>query len=136
MNKQYPLKLARICALLVALSGVSIAGVYVYVASGDLSSGLTLDSVIVATVGLLIVLVGVLLIFTLPKYHKVLIVIMLLLSVASVPLLCLYILLLRMALTAGPVGFQWFLPIALPIIHAVLLVWLIVVSVRFRKPYL
>lgn len=133
MNKPYPLKLARICALLVALAGVLIAGVYVYIASGDLSSGLTLDSVIVATIGLLITLVGVLLIFMLPKYHKVLIAMMLLLSVASLPLLYLYVFLLRMALTAGPVGIQWFLPIALPIIHVVLLVWLIVASVRHRK---
>ena len=135
MSKVYPIKLARACALLVAFSGLLIAGVYAYIASSGLSEGLTIDGVIVTTAGMIVASMGALLTFTLPKYHKVLIVIMLILSVASVPLLSLYILLLRMALTAGPVGVQWFLPIAFPIIHMVLLVWLIIATVRRRKSY-
>lgn len=130
-GKQYPIKLARACALLTALIGILTAGLYMYISGGSFSDP-TSDGIIVAAVGLFIALMGILLVFILPKYHKVLIGLMLILLLASVPALSTYVLLLRMALTTGPIGVQWFLPIALPVVWAVLLIWLIVTSVRRR----
>lgn len=129
MHKQHPLKLARVCALFVVFSGLLIAGAYLYVSSGGISGELTTDRVIVPAIGLLIALVGVALLFILPRYYKLLIFLLFVLSVASIAFLLFYWFLMQLGTSDRSVDFSTMVLTTLPALPPItcigLFIWLI-----------
>lgn len=92
MSKRYPIKLARACALFVVLLGILVPCTSIHIGV----DGPTTIDIIIAAIGLALVFIGMMLLFVLPKYHKLLIAVMSALSVLSLLSLIFYWYMIRL----------------------------------------
>ena len=128
MSKRYPIKLAKVCSLFIVLLGILIPSLYIYVGA----DGLTVIDVVIASCGVVLVLVGLTLLFRLPRYHKLLVAMMSTLSILSSVALVFYWYVLQMGANDGYIDAEVVTRAAVPILPPVacigLFIWLMMAA--------